>query len=199
MINRSIVVLVTLLAGFAMTQPSVAMTTPTETVRTTIDGVLATLSDNSLDEQGKRQAALAQITDAFDFTGMSQRILATNWKKANDQQRQRFVELFTDILANTYWSRIKAYSDQVVEVVGEKIKNEKSARVKTLIKTGTQEIPVDYSLGLRDDRWLAYDVVIEGVSLVRNYRSSYQQIARKDGIDGLLGKMQQKVDDNASL
>jgi phospholipid transport system substrate-binding protein len=172
-----------------------ALGTPSEAVKNAIDGVLATLSDASLDENGKREAALAKIEEAFNFPGMSQRILATNWKKADQQQRERFVRLFTRILSNTYWQRIKAYSNETVEVVGEKIKNEKSARVKTLIKTASKAIPVDYSLHRHDGRWLAYDLVIEGVSLVRNYRSSYQQIAKQDGIDGLLDRMQTKIDE----
>lgn len=181
------------MATLLFTHAAIALSTPSETIKTTIDDVLATLSDTSMDNEAKRNVALTKITDAFNFPGMSQRVLATNWKKTDARQRQRFIDLFTQILANTYWQRIKTYRDQSVEVVGEKIKNENSARVKTVIKTGSKDIPVDYSLHLKDGQWLAYDVVIEGVSLVRNYRNSYQQIAKRDGIDGLLDKMQVKV------
>ena len=140
---------------------------------------------------------MSLITDRFNFPAMSKRILATNWKKANDTQRTRFVELFSQILGNTYWRRIRDYSNEKVEYVGEKIQNEKTARVNTLIVTSTNQIPVDYSLHKADAGWLAYDVVIEGVSLVRNYRSSYQQIVKQDGIDGLLEKMADKVAENS--
>ncbi len=166
---------------------------PTDTVRLTVDAVIATLSDTGLDEDARRSRVYSLITAQFNFPGMAKRILATNWKKASGAQRQRFVALFTQILANTYWSRIKDYSGEHVEYVGERIKNDKLARVRTEIVTARQRIPVDYSLHKKNGAWRAHDVSIEGVSLVRNYRSSYQQIARKEGIDGLLEKMARKV------
>ena len=79
-----------------------------------------------------------------------------------------------------------------------KIQKEKFARVKTLIVTDKQEIPVDYSLKKSEGGWRAYDVTIEGVSLVRNYRSSYQQIAKQEGIDGLLERMAAKIAESGS-
>ena len=169
-----------------------------DTVRHTIDEVLVTLTDPELDENGRKSVALKRISAAFDFTRMSQRILASNWSKASVAQRSRFVELFSRILANTYWQRIKSYSDQQIDIVGESAKNQNLSRVKTLIRAATQNIPMDYSLRLKDGRWLAYDVIIEGVSLVNNYRSSYQQIARQDGLDDLLKQMEKKVSEHTN-
>ncbi len=182
-----------LVLGFQLHTPVFAASTPTDTVKETVDKVITTLSDASLDEKSQRDVVMALIAERFNFPGMSKRILATNWKKANESQRARFVELFSHILGNTYWRRLRDYSEEKVEYVGEKIQNEKIARVKTLIVTSTHEIPVDYSLHKAGDGWLAYDVVIEGISLVRNYRSSYQQIVKREGIDGLLAKMADKV------
>ena len=127
-----------------------AASTPTETVKDTVDGVLTILSDASLDENNQRDTILVLITQRFNFSAMSKRILATNWKKADESQKARFVELFSQILGNTYWSRLRDYRDERVEYVGEKIKNEKTARVNTLIITATNEIPVDYSLHKAD-------------------------------------------------
>lgn len=170
-----------------------AYASPTDTVRGTVDAVVETLADAGLDEDSKRSRVTELITERFNFPVMSQRILATNWKKANDDQRARFIGLFTRILANTYWLRIKEYSEQTVEYAGEKIKNKKTARVNTVILSGNKKIPVDYSLYLKGEQWFAYDVAIEGVSLVSTYRSSYQQIAKQEGIEGLLAKMEQKL------
>lgn len=184
--------------GVQLFTPVFAASTPTDTVKETVDGVLAMLSDTSLDEKSQRDNVMTLVSERFNFPGMSKRVLATNWKKANESQRARFVELFSQILGNTYWSRLRDYRDEKVEYIGEKIQNEKTARVKTLIITTTNEIPVDYSLHKAGDDWLAYDVVIEGVSLVRNYRSSYQQIVKQEGIDGLLAKMASKVAQNST-
>ena len=187
-----------LILGFQLHVAVFAASTPTDTVKDTVEGVLATLADPSLDEQSQRYNVMTLIATRFNFPGMSKRILATNWKNADERQRERFVELFSQILGNTYWRRLRDYSNEKVEYVGEKIQNEKTARVKTIIITATNEIPVDYSLYKAGDGWLAYDVVIEGVSLVRNYRSSYQQIVKQEGIDGLMEKMADKVAENAA-
>lgn len=194
--TKRLAILFVLILGYQPHVPAYAASTPTDTVKDTVDGVLATLSDPSLDEQSQRDNVMTLIATRFNFPGMSKRILATNWKKADESQRERFVELFSQILGNTYWNRLRDYSNEKVEYVGEKIQNEKTARVKTMIITATNEIPVDYSLHKAGDGWLAYDVVIEGVSLVRNYRSSYQQIVKQEGIDGLLAKMADKVAEN---
>lgn len=194
--TKRLAVVFVLTLGFQLHAPAFAASTPTDTVKETVEGVLATLAATSLDEQSRRDNVMTLITTRFNFPGMSKRILATNWKNADERQRKRFVELFSQILRNTYWNRLRDYRNQKVEYVGEKIQNEKTARVKTMIITATNEIPVDYSLHKAGDGWLAYDVVIEGVSLVRNYRSSYQQIVKQEGIDGLLAKMADKVAEN---
>jgi len=124
---------------------------------------------------------------------MSRRVLATNWNKANAAQQLHFTALFTDILVNTYWRHLPHYESQTVEIVEQRVRNENSARAMTLIASQGKTIPVDYSLKLRDGRWLAYDVVIKGVSLIQNYHISYQQLVAADGIEGLLDRMTLKV------
>ena len=180
----------------AVTNLYAATPSATDTVRRTIDEVLMVVIDSELDDDARKRAALDHISAAFDFHGMSQRVLATNWRAASATQRSRFVELFTHILANSYWRQIEAYRGQQIDIVGEAPKNQTATRVKTLIRASSHDIPMDYSLRLENDRWLAYDVVIEGVSLVSNYRSSYQQIARQDGIEGLLDQMARKLSED---
>ena len=120
-----------------------ASLSPTDTIKETVAAVLSTLGDAGMDAESQRTEAIALITARFNFPGMSKRILATNWKKANDEQKAEFITLFTRILANTYWRRLKDYSKETVEYVGERIQNEKTARVRTLIVTSSNEIPVD--------------------------------------------------------
>jgi len=105
----------------------------------------------------------------------------------------RFTSLFRELLTNTYWRKISGYTNERVEYKSERLRSEALATVNTIIKTDSVDIPVDYKLYRKNDRWMAYDVVIEQVSLVRNYRSSFQDIVRDSGIDGLISQLQTKV------
>jgi phospholipid transport system substrate-binding protein len=151
------------------------------------------LADQSRSEDNRRRRVKALIGENFDFAAMANRVLATNWRKASKAERSRFTNLFRELLSNTYWSRIAAYTDERVEYLGERQRSERLATVSTLIKTANADIPVDYKLYLRGERWLAYDVVIEQVSLVRNYRSNFQDIVRQKGIAGLISDLETKV------
>lgn len=175
--------------------PTVATAaTPRETVSVTVDAVLHALRSSDVSEEAKMRRVKSIVSEHFDFRAMSSRVLATNWKKATKKQRNRFSRLFKELLSNTYWFKISGYKNETVEYVGESMRDENLATVKTLIKTDTVDIPVDYKLYRKDDgKWYAYDVVIEQVSLVRNYRGSFQQVVRDAGIDGLIGQLETKV------
>ena len=170
---------------------------PTDQIKSTIDAVLETLKDESLDQEAKETKIKDLIADRFDYRNMSQRVLATNWKKATEEQQARFTELFPEILSNVYMGRIQEYTNERVDYVGETIKKEKFALVETTIVAPSVEIPINYKLRLKSDDWLVYDVVIEGVSLINTYRSSYAEIAKNEGIDGLLAKMEEKLSESA--
>lgn len=170
---------------------------PTDQMKSTIDAVLEILKDESLDEAAKDTKVKGLIADRFDFRNMSQRVLATNWKKATEEQQTRFSELFPEILSNVYMGRIQGYTNERIDYVGETIKKEKFALVETSIVSPSVEIPVNYKLRLKSEGWLVYDVVIEGVSLINTYRSSYKEIAKNEGIDGLLARMEEKLSEGA--
>ena len=169
-----------------------AETTPTEDVRTSVEAVIALLKDDQLDRDIRRDKMREVIDKRFDFRAMSQRTLATNWKKASDSEKQKFTELFAELIQNSYVSKIESYTNETVEYPAEKKKGRKAV-VNTLIITSSAEIPVNYSVYQKDGSWLVYDVIIEGVSLISNYRSSYQEIVKKDGFDGLLARMEEKI------
>lgn len=169
------------------------LSTPLAVVTATVDRVIEILKDADSTETVKKRQVRATINEHFDYTAMANRVLATNWRKASKPQRARFTNLFRQLLSNTYWRKISGYTNETVEYLGERKRSEALATVNTLIKTATVAIPVDYKLYLKDGRWMAYDVVIEQVSLVRNYRSSFQDIVRSDGIDGLISQLEIKV------
>jgi len=169
-----------------------ATMTPTDQVRGAVDAVLSTLKLENLDRGAKREKIRSSLQQIFYYRAMSQRTLATNWRKASPAEKASFVKLFSTLLENTYMGKIEAYTDERVEYVGEKIKGKK-AIVDTMIVTGSVNIPISYKTVLKDEKWLIYDVVVEEVSLISNYRSSYKAIVKKEGMDGLLSKMEQKI------
>lgn len=165
---------------------------PTDQVRETVGKVIELLKNKEMDRGKRRQMLSSLIRKRFEFRIMSQQVLATNWKKANPDERDRFVTLFSDLLESTYMERIEAYTDEKVEYVNEKVREDR-AIVETIIVTKTADIPIRYKMVMKGGEWLVYDVVIEEVSLIRNYRSSYREIVMKDGIEGLLVRMEEKV------
>ena len=167
---------------------------PTETVQTTVNAILEILRDDALDQETKRDQMRDKISAAFDARAMSQSVLSTNWRQASKPQQEEFQSLFMQTLEDTYMGRLEAYTNETVEYLDQRMRSKKLATVSTLIKTDTVDIPVDYKLYLTEaGTWRAYDVVIEQVSLVRNYRGSFQTIVHQDGIEGLLTKLETKV------
>jgi phospholipid transport system substrate-binding protein len=168
------------------------LSTPTGRVKDSVNKVLIILKDESLDRETRWSNIGLVINDSFDFRSMSQSVLATNWKKATPEERQQFVVFFSQYLEDTYRTKIEAYTNQKVEFVGETIRGKKAV-VETLIITDNSEIPINYKLKNNDGTWFAYDVVIEGISLVSNYRSTFSAIVKNDGMDGLLNDIQGRV------
>lgn len=189
---RRFFALITFALTLAATPALTAPVTPLEEVRTTVDAVLALLRDKSLDPDLRRTRVTQLVRSRFDFTSMSQRILATHWRSASPQEQQRFVTLFSDLLEANYTSKIEAYTNETVQYRGEQIIGDR-ASIDTSIITASAEIPIAYRLQRAGDHWLVYDVVIEGVSFVSNYRSTYGEIVRREGMSGLLRQMEEKL------
>jgi phospholipid transport system substrate-binding protein len=166
---------------------------PTDSIRGSVDSILALLKNKEMDQATRRKEMRKVINGRFDFRAMSQRTLATNWKKASSEQKQEFVQLFAQLIENTYIGRIEAYTNEKVDYPGEKVKGKKAV-VETLILTASADIPINYKVyRKKNGEWWVYDVIIEGISLISNYRSSYQEIVSKEGFDGLIAKMKDKI------
>ena len=172
-------------------------TNPTARVKDSVGKVISILKDETLNRELRWKSIGNVISQSFDFRSMSQSILATNWRTATPVEREKFVEFFSQYLEETYRTKIEAYTNQKVEYIGETI-NGKRAVVETLIITDSTEIPVNYKLKNNDGIWFAYDVVIEGISLVSNYRSTFAAIVKNDGMDGLLNDIQLRIDKHKS-
>jgi phospholipid transport system substrate-binding protein len=166
---------------------------PTDSIRGSVDSILTLLQNKDLDQATRRKEMRKVINARFDFRAMSQRTLATNWKKASSEQKQEFVQLFAQLIENTYIGRVEAYTNEKVDYPGEKVKGKKAV-VETLILTPSVDIPINYKVyQKKNGEWWVYDVIIEGISLISNYRSSYQEIVKKEGFDGLIAKMKAKI------
>ena len=196
MLNRLLKFLMMAVA-LSFTSASLAASSPTDDVRTSVNAILVILQNGELDVQQKRADISKIITKRFDFRAMSQRTLATNWKKTSDEEKKQFTALFSQLIESSYVGKIEAYTNEKVEYPGEKVKGKKAV-VETLILTSSADIPVNYKLYQKGDQWLVYDVIIEGISLISNYRSSYQEIMKDEGFDGLLNRMQAKIDELSS-
>ena len=168
----------------------------TEDVKDTIDKVIEIVGREDLkDNKEARREALREVIDQrFNYHQMVRRALAKNWKGRSDQERREFTGLFKKLLENSYASKLESYSDETINFTDEVIKG-KYALVKTKVVRKASTIAVDYKLINGNGVWKIYDFVIEGVSMVRNYRSQFSKIIRKDSYEGLVRKLTDKVND----
>lgn len=171
---------------------SADFSTPMARVKDAVGKVVAILKDSSLNREQRWAQIAPVIDDGFDFRSMSQSVLATHWKKATPEERERFIEFFSQYMEATYREKIEAYTDQEIVYKSETIEADRAV-VETLIVTGSTEIPVNYKLKNNAGQWYAYDVVIEGVSLVANYRSTFAAIINNEGMEGLLADIEQRI------
>lgn len=162
--------------------PQAWAATPTEQLKVSVDQVIKILEDTGLKQEskaGERRAAIRREAEAiFDFPETTKRALGQHWQQLSSNEQQEFLALFTDLLERSYITRIEQYSGERISYAGESIEGD-SATVRTRFTTkqGT-DVRVDYRLQRRGDRWLAYDVLVEGVSLVANYRTQFDRIMR---------------------
>lgn len=176
--------------SYATAGPGV--TGPKEQLQQTVEAILTVLRSDSVDEEQKSQQISELVRQRFDYQIMSQGVLGRRWRHTDEQDRVKFVELFTQLLEETYLGRIRSYKGQKIIYAKAKI-YKKRAEVDTFIQDDGKDIPITYKLIPRQDKWFVYDVVIENVSLIRNYRSSYNNILRSKGMATLLDEMSAKI------
>src|SRR5262249_8617257 len=176
-----------------------AAPTPTEQVRGAIQRVLRILDDPELraeGRQGDRRAAIRKVAhELFDFAEITKRSIGHHWQQRTTAEREELVSLFGDLLERTYVSRIELYSGEKIVYVAESVDMEQAvARTRIVTKQGA-EIPVDYRLIARGTRGQAYDVAIEGVSLVANYRSQFNKMLQTGSYPDLIKRLRAKLEE----
>lgn len=181
---------------FALVSPFAAASVPNdkpdELVRALTDEVLEILRTDEQLKNGDTDRAVKLIEETvlphFDFRRMTMLAVGRDWRDASEAQRERLVESFYDMLVRTYSNALTEYSDQKVHFRPLRMNpDDRTVRVQTQIEqSGGQPVAVDYVLERQDDGWKVFDVVIAGVSLVTNYRSTFAQEIRAGGIDGLI-------------
>ncbi|MBI3029740.1 MAG: ABC transporter substrate-binding protein [Candidatus Rokubacteria bacterium] len=170
--------------------------TPTEQLKGSIDKIIPILEDPTLKGDAKlkeRRAAIRRVaTDVFDFTESARRALGPHWERRTAQERQEFSRLLGDLLERTFASRLEQYAGERIQYTGESVDGD-LATVKTRIITKSgAELPVDYQVLRRGDRWFVYDVWIEGVSLMKNYRAQFNKIIQTSSYEDLVRKLKAK-------
>jgi phospholipid transport system substrate-binding protein len=168
-----------------------------ETAQRQINRILDVLRDPDLKAESakklKEEKVLSLINEVFDYTELSKRTLGRNWKKLNPDQRKEFTDLFSKLLGNVYLDRILSYSDEKVVFTKETVLSEKKVEIQSEIITSSQKIPMYYRMFVTNGEWKVYDVVIEGISLIKNYRSQFKEILQKKSPDELLEILREKV------
>ncbi len=169
---------------------------PMDKVHQTVDEVLTIINNKALQPQERRTQIRQAVLKRFGFEEMAQRSMGQHWRTLTPQQRQEFVGLFTDLLERSYISRIEGYKagPQGVRYPKEDITGDQAVvHTEIMNERDPQPATIDYHLLHKDGDWKAYDIVIEGVSLVNNYRTQFNTIMLKDSYAGLVKQMRTKL------
>jgi phospholipid transport system substrate-binding protein len=195
--RKSLVVLIIALAALKLSPVSALAASPLETIQTQLDRALEVLRDPALKAESakevKEEKIWAILDGVFDKTELSKRTLAQNWKRFSPDQQKEFIDLFGKLLGTVYMDRIIAYKDE--KVVFGKVTNlsDKTAEVQSEVVRSSKPIPIHYRMILVNAEWKVYDVVVEGVSLVQNYRTQFREILTNNPPEHLLKMLREKT------
>jgi phospholipid transport system substrate-binding protein len=193
LISRLVLITVILL----MIPLQVYAATAKETVETGVNNVLKTLGDPAFKAKPKdvKIEEIGNIIgEVFDFTELSKRTLGKEWRKLNAEQQKEFTELFRKLLQGVYADRLLAYTDQKVVFDKEKMLKQGRAEVQSyIVLSDGRKVPIFYRLTDKSGQWKVYDLIIEGVSMVKNYRTQFREIIAKDSPEKLLEILRDKV------
>jgi phospholipid transport system substrate-binding protein len=195
--KKSIVVSIIALAALNVSPVSASAATPLETIQPQVDRALEVLRDPTLKAESakaaKEKKIWAILDGVFDYPELSKRTLAQHWKKLSPDQQKEFISLFGKLLGTVYMDRIIAYKDEKV-AFGKVIKlSDKTAEVQSEVIRSSKPIPIHYRMILENGEWKVYDVVIEGVSLVQNYRTQFREILTNKSPENLLKTLREKT------
>ena len=201
--RRFAVALAVAVASLALAAGPVRAGAPLDQLRLQVDRVLKVLDDPELKKENKakeRRVAVRKIAnEIFDFSETAKRSLGRHWLARTPAERDEFVQVFTDLLERSYISRVELYGGEKIQYVSDTIEEGEQAKVQTKIVTKQgSEIPIEYRMHKKGEKWLVYDVIIEGVSLVANYRTQFNKIIQTSSFQELVKKMKSKQEELAS-
>lgn len=170
---------------------------PQDAVRLNVNKVLDVLRDPTLKAESAKEPKKEKLrliyNGMFDDIELGKRTLARNWNSLNTAQRQEFVKLFRQVLEKAYVDKILDYTNEKIVFEKESMLSATQAEVQTKIVTASKEIPIAYRVIVKDGAWKVYDIVIENVSLVLNYRTQFNEILEKNKPESLLETLREKV------
>ncbi len=196
---RGALAIVAVLLGLVAAGAPAHAGVPTEQLRGATDRVLKLLQDPELKQPARTEERRKQIravaNEIFDWQETGKRALARHWQGRTPQQRQEFSQLFADLIERSYVGKLELYSGERIVYLGDAGEGDQATARTRLITKSNTEIPIDYRMQKEGDRWRVYDVTIEGVSLVGNYRSQFNRIIQQSGFDELMKKLKTKQDE----
>ena len=194
---KHILILFSLLSSFLVATSQGLAAAPAEPIaqlEPLVDRVISVLNEQKGggDPEATMDKLMVIAEEGFDIREMSKRVVGKKWRNLTPEQRDEFTGLFTELLKYVYVSQFGLYSGQTIEYGRQRIKGNR-AQVDTAVVDSEMKIPVSYIMKLNGDKWQIYDVVAEGISLVRNYHEQFQSILRRDGFEGLTEKLQERI------
>ena len=190
----------TLAVAALLAAPPASAGEPTEQLKTQVDRVLKLLDDPALKDKPKdKRVAVRKIAeDIFDFGETAKRSLGRHWAARTPAERDEFVKLFGDLLERSYISKIELYGGEKIQYLNDKVEGDQASVMSKLLTKTNTEVPIEYRMLKKGDRWLVYDVIIEGVSLVSNYRTQFNKIIQTSSYAELVKKMKSRQEEMGS-
>ena len=195
-IFRRVLVVLFFLTLLPLTQHVRAATPdPTEQLKPVVDKVVSLLKDAEFRKRpviDQSEVIVQIVSERFDFREMSKRVMGKQWRSLSSEQQDQFVDLFTKLLQYVYINQVDGYLDKKIEFIDQRIRRDR-AEVKTLLVGEDKTIPVSYIMLLEKNNWMAYDIVVEGVSLIRNYMEQISTVLRDEKFAGLISMLEKKI------
>jgi phospholipid transport system substrate-binding protein len=184
------------MAGLMLAAPPAARASVTDGVKKTVDEVVRIVADKELkkpqNENKRRKELKASIGTIFDYGEMAQRSMGRHWKDRSAAEKKEFVQLFETLLENSYVGKIESYNQEKIVYLKETMDGDEAVVKSKVVTAKRDEFTLDYRLVNKGGKWMVYDVVIEGVSMVSNYRTQFNKIIQNQGYGELLKKLRSK-------
>jgi phospholipid transport system substrate-binding protein len=170
---------------------------PIDQLQDSVNRIVEILRRHDPDEQWmeKKQEIVAIVESKFDCNELAQRVLTRHWQSRSTEEKNEFISLFTKVLETTYINKLRTFSNEEVRFTKQIVDGDRAIVYSQIIRNN-QEIPINYRVKNNNGVWRIYDIIIEGVSLVQNYRTQFDQIMKKEDFAGLVRRMEEKIQEN---